>query len=49
MAKGGHRHCHGCKEGIDPLLFYIFVKCKGQPMRYYCEKCAKERGYHGNS
>jgi hypothetical protein len=24
------------------------VKCKGYPTRYYCEKCVKERGYHGS-
>lgn len=33
--------CHICRETIyagDPCHF---VKVKGQPMRWYCEKCVK--------
>lgn len=37
--------CHGC--GAECRAAYFFVKTKGQPIRYYCEKCAKERGCHG--
>lgn len=38
--------CHGCSAEFSTKL-YFFVKAKGQPIRYYCEKCAKERGYRG--
>ena len=48
MAKEKEK-CHGCSGEVRLTSAYFFVKCKGQPMRYYCEKCAKERGYHGNT
>lgn len=41
--------CHGCGAEVSTAQTYFFVKCKGQPVRYYCEKCAKERGYRGNT
>ena len=52
---GGTVEYHGphCSYGCDTLVNlsrkYFFVKCKGQPMRVYCEKCAKERGYRGST
>jgi hypothetical protein len=41
--------CHGCETLVSLTKTYFFVKGKGQPIRYYCEKCAKERGYRGNT
>lgn len=41
--------CYGCGKQVRASVFYFFVKCKGSPMRYYCEKCAKERGYRGDT
>ncbi len=41
--------CRGCETPVDLARVYFFVKAKGQPIRYYCEKCAKERGYRGNT
>jgi hypothetical protein len=49
MAKSDSEKCHSCGEYLSCCPRYIFVKCKGQPMRCYCEKCAKERGYHGST
>lgn len=39
--------CYGCDILVDLAKAPLFVKCKNQRTRhYYCEKCAKERGYH---
>jgi hypothetical protein len=35
--------CFGCGDFCKAA--YFFVKVKGAPIRYYCEKCAKERGH----
>lgn len=39
--------CYGC--GAPCKEKYFFVKVKGYPLRNYCEKCAKERGYRGST
>jgi hypothetical protein len=39
--------CYGCDILVDLAKAPFFVKCKNQRTRYYCEKCAKERGYRG--
>ena len=39
--------CYGCGEKCKET--YFFVKVKGYPLRYYCEKCAKERGHRGST
>jgi hypothetical protein len=38
--------CYGCDILVDLAKAPLFIKCKNQRTRYYCEKCAKERGYH---
>lgn len=35
------RICHICREIIVSGSPCHFVKPKGQPMRWYCEKCVK--------
>ena len=47
MAKKGN--CHHCGTEVNLEKVYFFVKAKGLPMRYYCEKCAKESGYRGHT
>ncbi len=49
MGKKVSGKCHGCTTEVSLLGAYFFVKAKGQPMRIYCEKCAKERGYRGTT
>lgn len=39
--------CYGCGKCCSKTSF--FVKVKGYPTRFYCEKCAKERGYRGST
>lgn len=34
-------HCAGCKELIVDYETAVYVKPKGGPARYYCEKCVK--------
>lgn len=49
MANADNKKCHGCDTLVALSSTYFFVKAKGQPIRYYCQKCAKERGYRGNT
>lgn len=49
MSKTESKKCHGCTDLVNLSRAYFFVKCKGQQMRFYCEKCAKERGYRGST
>ena len=49
MANAYIKKCYDCSDLVALSNAHIFVKAKGQPMRYYCIKCAKERGYHGST